>query len=86
MINYFLLHCNFGDKHKTMAPADMKNWRKRNVKGSFCTVTRDKKIYNRVQRYIKRCLSLCWRKDFAVLTKRVTNFPARGTRPFPCWK
>lgn len=41
IINYFRLHCNFGDKHKIIAPADMKNWRKGNVKGSICTVTRD---------------------------------------------
>lgn len=76
IINYFLLHCNFGDKHKTIAPADMKNWRKGNVKGSFCTVTRDMKIYNRVQRYIKICLHLCRRERLTVLM----NFWRWGSR------
>lgn len=76
IINYFLLHCNFGDKHKTIAPADMKNSRKGNVKGSFCTVTRDMKIYNHVQRYIKICLRLCRRERLTVLM----NFRRWGSR------
>lgn len=84
------MHCNFGDKHKTIAPADMKNLRNGNVKGSFCTVTRDKKIYNCVQRYIKKCQHLCWRKDLQFWQKDLQTFgsgvPGRGTGPSPCWK
>lgn len=44
IINCFVLHCNFGEKHKkTIAPADMKHRGRGDVKRSCCTVTREKK-------------------------------------------